>query len=82
MISYYNTISAQGRVEIEEFLNRYHKQPGDQNISAWVEAAECNMNNNSSDCATIEIPSFDAKSGHVETLTLERDSLTRNEIEE
>lgn len=73
----YYTISDAGCAEIVAFLNRYHKNPTLQRIDAWVASAETNMNNNSH--ATIEIPFFDATSGHVESLTLEGDALTIND---
>jgi hypothetical protein len=82
MANQYFTVNATGRAEIVEFLNKYHKRPADQRINAWVEAAETNMANNGPDHANIEIPSFDALSGHVESLTLEGDALTAHEIEE
>jgi hypothetical protein len=82
MIHQYFTVNAIGRAEIVEFLNKYHKRPADQRINAWVEAAESNMTNNGSNHANIEIRFFDAVSGHVESLTLEGDALTTNEIEE
>lgn len=82
MTNQYFTINEAGRAEIEAFLNRYHKRPALQRINAWVEAAETNMANNGPDHANIEIPFFDAVSGHVERLTIEGDSLTAHEVEE
>ncbi len=78
----YRTINNTGRAEIAAFLAKYHKRPAEQRINAWVDAAEANMANNGSEIATIEIPAFDAVSGHVESLTLEGDALTAHEVQE
>lgn len=82
MKNVYYTVNDAGRAEIVDFLNCYHKRPACQIISAWIEAAEVNMANNGPDHATIEIPSFDAVSGHIESITIEGNSLTTHEIEE
>lgn len=81
MTNHYYTISEAGRFEIQAWLNRYHKNSNYQNLDAWVEAAETNMANNSPDCASVEISSFDSISGHVESLTIEGEGLTAHEIE-
>lgn len=81
-MSHYYTVNETGKQEIEAWLNRYHKEPDRQKIDAWLEAAESNMCNNGNDNATIEIPFWLSKSRHVESLTIEGDSLTRHELEQ
>ena len=82
MTNLYYTINATGRAQIVDFLAKYHKHPEDQNINGWVDDAETNMRNNGPD-ATIEILFFAAKSGHTETLTIERaDGMDAHETEE
>jgi DNA-binding PadR family transcriptional regulator len=81
MANVYYTVNDKGRAEIVEFLNRYHKRPAAQIINGWVEIAEENMANNGPDHTTIELRPFDARSGHVESLTLEGNALDEVEFE-
>lgn len=79
----YYLISPKGREEIADWLKRRHKRAEMQNLEAWIQDAEEHVNRDTSLAhGTIEIPYFDAISGHVESLTLDGDCLTAHADDE